>query len=103
MQTIIYGATFLVFAFVGLELIKFVRAELKEDSAQYKKLDDVFCTGNQVQSTISGKTYVVVSRMDGAAFLRGLQDNKIKLVDWLTPAMTLRRGVAENWSLVTKA
>lgn len=102
MQTPIIVVTFLAATFIGIKLIKFVRAHLKEESIQYKILDEVFVVGNHVQSTITGKIYVVVICEDGAAFLRGIHDNKLQLVDWLTPTMTLRHGVAYKWVVVQK-
>lgn len=101
MQTFFDIATFLVLLFVGIELLKFARAELKESAIQYKKLDTVFTPGNQVLSTVSGDAYIVVSRLDGAAYIRSVKDNNVHLVDWLTPARTLRHGVAEQWTLAT--
>lgn len=99
METFTQVATFAVILFCGYEFFKFVHAEFNDDRALRDTLERIFQPGNKVWSSDSKRAYVVVARTEGMAYLKSVEGDASLVVDWLTPAMAVRKSVLDNWSM----
>jgi hypothetical protein len=85
---------------IMFRLIRRIREYFAREAARHKKLEMLFQPGNQVRSVSSGRVYSVAWVDMNAALLRSVSDTHCFILDWFTPAGTIRTEVADCWDLV---
>lgn len=85
------------------KILKQMRDWFTRDRRASAYLHAIFAQGNLVEHSSSGLYRVIVGADLSSAFLRNTATGRDRLIDWLTPAGTVRRGVAEHWTLVETA
>lgn len=84
------------------ELVQALRLSWARDGARQEKLESLFKAGRLVKSKSTGRVYRVACAEMCYAILTG-ESGKRVIVDWLTPAGTLRLEVADNWTAASDA
>jgi hypothetical protein len=82
------------------KFIRRIREYFAREAARHEKLESIFQQGKQVRSAISGKVYSVVWVDLNAAMLSNVTGNDWFILDWFTPAGTIRTNVADDWDAV---
>lgn len=80
-----------------MKIIRRIFGGIIERQRSLDKLHLIFRPGRQVVHVKSGRVYDVMSAAADGAFLRDVKNRRLRLVVWLTPALTLRHEVAEKW------
>jgi hypothetical protein len=82
------------------KFIRRIREYFAREAARHEKIEAMFQQGNQVRSASSGKVYSVVWVDLNAAMLRNVAGSDWFILDWFTPAGTVRTEVADRWEAV---
>jgi hypothetical protein len=83
-----------------VKFIRRIREYFAREAARHEKLESMFQQGKQVRSVSSGKVYSVVWVDLNAAMLRNVAGHDWFILDWFTPAGTIRTTVADCWAAV---
>jgi hypothetical protein len=82
------------------KFIRRIREHFAREAARHEKLEAIFQQGKQVRSVSSGRIYSVVWVDLNAAMLRNVAGSDWFILDWFTPAGTIRSDVADCWDAV---
>ncbi|KWA83742.1 hypothetical protein WL29_20470 [Burkholderia ubonensis] len=79
-------------------LIRCIRNFFARETTRHQKLEAMFQSGKQVRNVRTGKVYLVEWVDMNAAMVSG--GGVRFIVDWFTPAGTIRTDVADDWDPV---
>jgi hypothetical protein len=82
------------------KFIRRIREYFAREAARHEKLETIFQQDKHVRSAISGRVYSVVWVDLNAAMLRNVSGGDWFILDWFTPAGTIRTEVADSWEAV---
>ncbi|KVP39599.1 hypothetical protein [Burkholderia ubonensis] len=80
------------------KFVRRIRAYFAREAARHNKLEEMFQAGKHVRSVKTGKVYEVEWVDMNAALVAG--NGQQFIVDWFTPAGTIRTEVADDWDPV---
>ncbi|KVP75452.1 hypothetical protein WJ96_07020 [Burkholderia ubonensis] len=80
------------------KFVRSIRNYFAREAARHEKLEKMFQPGKQVRSVRTGKVYLVEWVDMNAALLS--RPGQRFILDWFTPAGTIRTEVADDWDPV---
>lgn len=86
-----------------LSIIKKIADWFSHDSRVAEQLNSLFTQGNLLEHLSAGRFHVIEGANLCFAYVRNVETGAEFLVDWMTPAGTIRHEVADRWKLLQAA